>query len=545
MLAQWILAGQTRVCVNEAIILAHGCRDATLPELREQLAQLAGDLAQRTNICTSQRMAEAYADARVPFVSGWELDERSVREGRVKASDLHDLLLLVCFGQIDTARPLLRRYADRRAAESSLAAAAISRWIADDAIDDAHRADILAGNSTALKFVVLLGERDVPRATEVLDDSVPRAKRMQHRRPVKTEDALFTQALAFARGEVREALLRKSFAAYFANCYHEGSSTDLVEKVHAAYLYWRLFAPGPAHAAFEYLASCIAVLKRARAPYYAGDVPAVRDALAKLRALADHGPFRGRDDGRAVSFESDDEPSRRGRVTASLIVQSWIGRGVHGLRCLDLESARGADALIVAQLVGTGGQGSGDRAAEVAYAALMDLLEPAAGAWRISPPLPAEPAKLLPELARRVGRVFDAWNAQGAALLAFGTLIHASGVTLTIERRGGFRVYRARAGAVTALLREHSVAEELRAAGEPVPDGVASAMRSWLGGESPDPPLVVELAPGDVVVVVPWLVYERCDEAMIVDGLRDLEALARALPSRCDDGWGLLTLTAR
>jgi hypothetical protein len=89
--------------------------------------------------------------------------------------------------------------------------------------------------------------------------------------------------------------------------------------------------------------------------------------------------------------------------------------------------------------------------------ALMDLLEPAARAWRISPPPPAEPAKLL--LARRVGPVFDARNAQRAALLAFGTL-------------------------------------------------------------------------------VPWLVYERCDEEMIVDGIRDLETLARALPSRCDDGWG-------
>ena len=254
-------------------------------------------------------------------------------------------------------------------------------------------------------------------------------------------------------------------------------------------------------------------------------------------------------------------------VTCSVIATSWLGTGEHGHRCLDVGVPHGDDAMVVAQVVGTGGQGSGSYAADAARMVLTELLAPPRRAvpvrtppedtWALElaawvpalverTPLPAAPAALLAELARRIGAVTDALNAKGAALRALGVLAHVAGHIVTLDRRGCLRVYVVRDGAVSCLVREHSLEEHLRATGQPVegrtPRGVSM---SHLGACEAEPAVVVELAPGDRLVIVPWLVYERCPDELVLRAVLDPTTASRELPARCDESWAITALEAR
>lgn len=255
----------------------------------------------------------------------------------------------------------------------------------------------------------------------------------------------------------------------------------------------------------------------------------------------------------------------RERTTPAFTLRSQLAAGEQGFRDLDFLRCDAADAATFALLMGTGGQKTGDLAADLARTVLAALLGESAygpvphvpSAPRGSPvldlapwagflvdrsPLPAADAERLPALGARIGGVLRALNEKGMALSVGGVLASLRGLRLTLLRRGLARVYRVRGPAATLLVHEHSLAREYAAAGQSAPDELPQIPMSSFELPSDEAVHDFELAPGDLVVLVSEAALQL-DDAAILELLaaRRLAELAEGLAAR-ERGGALVTL---
>jgi len=206
--------------------------------------------------------------------------------------------------------------------------------------------------------------------------------------------------------------------------------------------------------------------------------------------------------------------------------QTHVGRRAHNE---DAFCVRGDLGLFVVA-DGLGGQAGGEVASRCVVDAFTDfgerMLRDADSTW----PDPVNPQKSREEnlllactamaqralQTRRVGYLRD----MGSTVVSL--LVREK--TAAVAHVGDSRLYRLRAGQLEAITRDHSVTEELRAAGlEPPPRGQSAfghIITRALGTERSEPSVQrLELQPGDVFLLCSDGLYEPLGPERITEGL--------------------------
>ncbi|MFY0572235.1 hypothetical protein ACN28E_51540 [Archangium lansingense] len=326
-LCQWTLRVSGVPFANSAIILRAGCEPSRSRELLAELERLHAEFQTTPNQLwgSSSKIAAAYKALKIHELSGWEQTELEVQEGiasgryrewstagRSQVLDgprEDELLLLVVHGGIELARPLLLRYAE---VHWGTIPALWARWIATGQLDVAE-ARRLAGEPSSLpkspstvhiRLPLFFLEPEPARAREALAHGAAPKDREPGDKPVKTLPKLLAQLIAFWEGKLSREVLEKSFAAWFAYCYHPESPSNLPEKIGPAFLYGRYLEPLPAHVLVERIKQHLPMFSEKRRKARAPRVADVRAVMEPLEAAMG---FLSRGEGLRISPEGSPE----------------------------------------------------------------------------------------------------------------------------------------------------------------------------------------------------------------------------------------------
>lgn len=323
-LCLWILEVRSVPLAANIFIGRGACEPSRAPELLSELERIHADFQTRPNQLGRHagKLAELYNELKLHAVSDWEQSELTVQEGIAsgryqewstaggpyapRGPCFNDLLLLVVHGGIELARPLLLRYAEENPGTID---ALWARWIATDQLDLAE-ARRLAGNPVhvgepanllSVRLPLFFLDSDPVRARAALEHGTTPKQRELSPKPVKSLPKLLAQLIAFWEGGLSRDVLEKSFAGWFAYCYHYESPSNLHEKIGPAWLYGRYLQPMPAHVLVERIKDHLPMFSEKRRKTRALRVADVRAVMEPLEAAIGH---LSRGEGLSISQQS-------------------------------------------------------------------------------------------------------------------------------------------------------------------------------------------------------------------------------------------------